>query len=422
MTGLNELIATAGESWQFWTAAALVGAPVTIVCVFLALKVVHAVQDARAAGQTTGRAQRAGQAAPVVRHEQVVKLSPEQEEKKSRGEELIAHGKILEGARLLEEVTFHRSAIDALEKGGYIDEACAVLLRIKRPNRAAILFQRNKQHLKAAQHFVLANLFEDAAKEFLILAKEDFRYLNQAAEAFERAQLFNEARQVHSRLLNTQKVLDLCLKDNDFPELALTMQSPRTATKIMQALSPSQQQALIQGLPREPLFAQIAADWISFMPISSLLPVALVHFQSEPRLCGFFLSLLKPAVAETVLKGMEANSPLYESIDKNIIAKGFLQYKLYTYAAHTFRMLSDWRNAAIAWAHANHLQNCIKDLQALGRRDVLQQAQIYANALQEKVRKGEVTLTNEQLHRNLLQQILLKLEQEETSDREKKVS
>jgi tetratricopeptide (TPR) repeat protein len=97
-------------------------------------------------------------------------------------------GNVVATAELLESIGLFRETITILEHNGFIEEAAAVLMRMKIPNRAGVLFARNGRWQQAAQSFRLANMPLEVAR----CEREAGNY-RVAAEIFLEAQRFAEA-------------------------------------------------------------------------------------------------------------------------------------------------------------------------------------------------------------------------------------
>lgn len=115
---------------------------------------------------------------------------------------MFKEGKVEEGARLLEEKQLYRYAISALENAGKIEEASAVLLRLKRPDRAAHLFSKHQQHYEAAEAYLLHGDLVAAAESFEKAGEKDLNLLVRAAELF---QQINESEKARVCLDNFRK-------------------------------------------------------------------------------------------------------------------------------------------------------------------------------------------------------------------------
>lgn len=107
----------------------------------------------RKKGRTTR--QRESDANKLTKHQRKILL---------QSKDLIAQNRFLQAARLLESIHLEREAISLLEKSGNIHEACQILLRLRRPNRAGVLYARNKYFTNAAECFHKADMPLEAAQ------------------------------------------------------------------------------------------------------------------------------------------------------------------------------------------------------------------------------------------------------------------
>ncbi len=82
----------------------------------------------------------------------------------NQAQNMIRGGNVIGGAKLLESIGCHREAISYLEKEGFIKEACNILLRLHRPNRAAHLYAQHGQYKSAADCFELAKMPLEVAR------------------------------------------------------------------------------------------------------------------------------------------------------------------------------------------------------------------------------------------------------------------
>ncbi|MEN9529753.1 MAG: hypothetical protein RI932_1626, partial [Pseudomonadota bacterium] len=80
-------------------------------------------------------------------------LNQAQERRKKEAMNLLNAEDFIGAARLFEEINMQREAIDILENHGYLDEAAAILMKIKRPNRAAVIYERNKNYEQATAYY-----------------------------------------------------------------------------------------------------------------------------------------------------------------------------------------------------------------------------------------------------------------------------
>ena len=107
---------------------------------------------------------------------------------------LIGQNRILQASRLLESIGLERDAIAVLESNKHIHEAAQILMRMRRPNRAGIIYARNGYWTNAAECFISAGMFYEAGKASM--ASGDH---GNAALLFEKASKFEEAAKIFSK-------------------------------------------------------------------------------------------------------------------------------------------------------------------------------------------------------------------------------
>jgi tetratricopeptide (TPR) repeat protein len=103
-------------------------------------------------------------------------------------EGLIAKGKIIPAAKLLESIKLQRIAIDTLEQFGFVQEAAQILIRMNRPDRAGVIFTRAGLWAEAAKSFRLAGMPLEVAR-----CERERGDLATAAEYFAKSKHFAEA-------------------------------------------------------------------------------------------------------------------------------------------------------------------------------------------------------------------------------------
>ncbi|MEY4631962.1 MAG: hypothetical protein RIQ81_2082 [Pseudomonadota bacterium] len=69
---------------------------------------------------------------------------------------LVRENRIVDGAKVLEELGLNREAAAVLERGGMVHEAAAVFLRRKRYHRAAEVYARHRMWEQAGNSYLLA--------------------------------------------------------------------------------------------------------------------------------------------------------------------------------------------------------------------------------------------------------------------------
>ncbi|MBF0440435.1 MAG: hypothetical protein HQK54_00875, partial [Oligoflexales bacterium] len=106
----------------------------------------------------------------------------------SQIQKLLSEGKPKAAGQLLESVGLFREAISLYERENMIKEAAAVLLRIHRPNRAAVIYTQHRMWENAADCYELAKMPLEVAK-----CSKEYGNLTRAAANFIKAKKFTEA-------------------------------------------------------------------------------------------------------------------------------------------------------------------------------------------------------------------------------------
>lgn len=91
-------------------------------------------------------------------------LSDEQKIIYAEAHKYIEQGNNLKAAKLLQSIGMLRRAVEILESAGHIQAAAEMLLKIRKPDRAGIIFARASMWKEAVNCFVEANLPEEVAK------------------------------------------------------------------------------------------------------------------------------------------------------------------------------------------------------------------------------------------------------------------
>ena len=129
-----------------------------------------------------------------------------------QAKELLAVGKIAQGARILEQLSMQREAIQALEDANLIHEAAKILTRMQKHNRAGVIYARHGMWVDAAKAFKVANMPLEVAK----CAREAGSW-SMAAEHFELAGRVEDAAEMHEKSGNYLQAARLNFQTGDLP-------------------------------------------------------------------------------------------------------------------------------------------------------------------------------------------------------------
>lgn len=133
----------------------------------------------------------------------------------------IRSGEIMAGATLFESIGMARDAIQVLEENGYIHDACKILLRMNRPNRAGVLFARNGMWDRAIDCFRIAGMTLEVAK-----CHRELRNYAQAAPLYGEAGRMKEAAYCYREAGLLEKSAEIFLEVDDI----------EAGTKILETL------------------------------------------------------------------------------------------------------------------------------------------------------------------------------------------
>ncbi len=240
----------------------------------------------------------------IIRASDQLRLNPDDERKKKIADDLIASGNIVEGARLLEDMGLQRNAINVLEDAGKIDEACQILMRLSRPNRAGVLYTRNKMFTKAAQHFLIAGLHEEAAKAFMEAGRTNPDCYVQAAKLFEQFGHEMKALEAYSAAGKAEAVVPRCVKGDHWIFLRDFMSDSKNTKSAFQVMDAPIFIKLISALPVDTSTAQSLALWSTVVRRLDVVELSLRHLDSARQLGSLFWSLLPEDLSNQIVRAL----------------------------------------------------------------------------------------------------------------------
>lgn len=227
-------------------------------------------------------------------------LTSEQKKIYMRAKELAELQQILEAAKLFEFIHFQRKAIDLLESNGYIDEACSMLLRMGVPYRAAVLYERNGQHLKAGELFLRDGKFEQAARCFEKLAENDYNFFRRASECYLKAGLVDNALTALSRLEAGSEILSLALEHERYEFLQRYLDLPFHAQELLPQLDTIQLHAMVRFLGHTPQGALTLAHWTMYRPDEAMVLGSLHKLGMDQELARLFWGRLDESFCDFI--------------------------------------------------------------------------------------------------------------------------
>lgn len=264
----------------------------------------HAVSPG-ASTPSGGQGFAGGPSPAEVRATDLMRLSKDDEARRQTALKLVEEGKVREGALILEELGLQRYAINALEQAHLIDDACAILVRMNRPNRAGVVYQRNGNPLKAAEHFLIANLPEEAARCYLEAGKKDAECLKRAADIYEGLGKHTEALEAYSRQESlASDYVRFCLKHACHEQLRDFMRDAKRTREGFAILDMYATKKLVKALPLDTQTAQSLSLWCKTVKRIELIEMSLRKLEENKNLLSLFWSLLPEDLASQIVTSL----------------------------------------------------------------------------------------------------------------------
>jgi len=269
-------------------------------------------------------------------------LADKRQKQKSKADELIAKGKIIEGAKILEGIGLPRFAISALEQSGYIDEACEVLRKMGRPNRAGAIYMRNGMFLKAAKQYLVAGMNYDAAKCYMLAAKTNPEYYVAAGEIYEHNYDWNNALICYELAGHNDMVLKLCIQHELWSQLRDFLLRAPEGSQVVSIVNEDIFSKLMQALPLENNTLKCLMKIVNSSKNNLFAEKVLVELKAEIKNYHNFWSGLQSKFLSKFLDYLLNNpnyTPQSESHCLRFSARALYELEIYDAAASVYEKL-----------------------------------------------------------------------------------
>lgn len=273
------------------------------------LELRNRVQVQDQAAKLRQRSQPAKAEAVIVRRTDLFdQLNPQQKLIHKQAEDLAAQKNFKEASRLFESISFQRKAIDLLEFNGFIEEAAQILIRMKVPYRAAIIYERNNQPTKAAECFILDNKHDSAGRSYEKGASADYHLYRKAAECYFAAGMTDNCLEAYGKVLATAEILKICLGSNKFEFLASYMADPFNAKQVLEHMTPEQIHHFVESLSLRPSWVQSMSVWVLYHHELSFFHSILQKLITHEELAIIFWSHISGAYCTHLLDSLSKNA------------------------------------------------------------------------------------------------------------------
>ena len=267
----------------------------------------------------------------------------------AESQRLLSQGKVSAGARILEQLSMPREAIQALEDHGMIHEAARILMRMQKHNRAGVVYARHGMWDHAFQSFRMANMPLEAAK-----CAREAGNMEQAAEFFTKSERYEDAAECFASagdFLQASRLYNKAKNENQAMEM-LERAASKAENITALALDESEIANIVSHLgqgAKAPNLARAAASRNRLTPaILSLVSQGLMN-----QACDLFnvsLSDIGPSLMA------EVN---YQNRDAGILAQIFMRLEKFHYAGMIYERLGNFDLAGDAFERAADLDRAI---------------------------------------------------------------
>ena len=294
------------------------------------------------------RAQRSSDVKNLTRQEQ--KLLAE-------SKHMLALGKIIPAARILEQLNMPREAIQMLEDNGLIHDAAGILMRMQRSNRAGVIYARHGMWEQAAQCFKMANMPLEVAKcsrelGQMEIAGEYYEMANrwaEAADCFEHAGSFRRAAKLFGQAELPQRQITM------YQKLASSGAPLHTID-----LDDHEMQQIVDYLCKDPVDLNLAA----VLGRRGRLPEVILRLaaQSKYREAADYLKHSAADLGPQLIAAVN-----YQDASAPALAELFTSVAKYGYAGMVYERLNAFDRAALAFEKADDLARAAYCYERAGR-------------------------------------------------------
>lgn len=269
--------------------------------------------------------------------------------------------KFLEAAKLLEQSGLLRDAVDLLEANKLFDDAASMLMTINRPNRAAVIYERNQVFDKAALFYLRAKLTEDAKRCMKQIKQLNSNLIAELAVLFAEAGDKLSALSLSIKLNNQDKTLKLLRDSFAYNELAQLLDNNNVRDFILASLSIADISHMLENMPEDdsPPIHRILL-WLNESQKGEWLVPAFRYIGDQRGLAAIFAEKIDHSVIEAFTHYSHRLGPEY--VSKHIeplewTARALHDASHWGAAARVFELLGSVLLAAKARALSGDLES-----------------------------------------------------------------
>jgi len=271
-------------------------------------------------------------------------LTPENEVKRKQALQLAKAKDFKGAAQLLEDAQLQREAIDLLEANGLLDDAADMLMKMNRPNRAGVLFERNKNFEKAALYYLRAKLIDDAKRCCRQIKEYSLALSTELAVLFAEAGDKSSALRLLAGINDRGKIIKLTRDTFAYKELAVFLDQKAARVLILDSLSISDIEHMLQDMPTDHIQPLVRAKvWLN-ESLKGEWILSIFNFIADKRDVA---QNFAEQIDETVLEKFIAHS---QNLNDDFVIKN---KKNIEWVARGLHDAGRWHAAAIAYEKIN---------------------------------------------------------------------
>ena len=323
-------------------------------------------------------------------------LSPENERKRNQALQLAKAKNFKAAAQLLEDAQLQREAIDLLEANGLLDDAATMLMKINRPNRAGVIFERNKNFEKAALYYLRAKLVDDAKRCCKQIKEYSLALSTELAVLFAEAGDKSSALRLLAGINDRGKIIKLTRDTFAYKELAVFLDQQAARALILDSLSISDIEHMLQDMPTDHIHPLTRAKMWLNESLKGEWVLAIFNFVADKRdVAHNFAEQIDEAVLEKFIAHCHnLNGEFIIKNRKNIewAARGLHDAGRWHAAAIAYEKLNLSILAGKCWALCGQEEKAITALQSTSGDDALCEKYVSELALLGRSVKSETPL------------------------------
>ena len=326
-------------------------------CFIVAIWQIANVRGIRARGRRRNSSPDEKARNQAQRSSDVKNLTRQEQKLLAESKRMLAIGKIIPAARILEQLNMPREAIQMLEDNGMIHDAAGILMRMQRSNRAGVIYARHGMWEQAAQCFKMANMPLEVAK-----CARELGQIEVAGEYYEMASRWAEAADCFEHAGSFRRAAKL-FGQAELPQRQITMYQKLASSGAPLHtidLDDHEMQQIVDYLCKNPADLNLAA----VLGRRGRLPEVILRLaaQNKHREAADYLKSSAADLGPQLIAAVN-----YQDASAPALAELFTSVAKYGYAGMVYERLNAFDRAALAFEKAGDLTRAAYCYERAGR-------------------------------------------------------